>query len=68
MNEIIFLIEDSQDGGFIARALGYSIYTDADTVAELHQNIRDAVSCHFEENQKPSMIRLHFVHDEVITA
>jgi hypothetical protein len=68
MNEIIFLIEDAPEGGFTARALGYSIYTDADTVEELHGNVRDAVACHFDAAQKPSMIRLHFVHDEVIAA
>lgn len=68
MNEIIFLVEDAPEGGFIAKALGYSIYTDAQTVAELRDNVRDAVVCHFEEAQKPSVIRLHFVHDEVIAA
>ena len=68
MNEIIFLVEDAPEGGFIAKALGYSIYTDADTVAELRTNVRDAVACHFEEGKKPGLIRLHFVHDEVIAA
>jgi len=68
MNEIIFLVEDAPEGGFIAKALGYSIYTDAQTVAELRDNVRDAVVCHFEETQKPRVIRLHFVHDEVIAA
>jgi hypothetical protein len=67
MNEIIFLVEDALEGGFTARALGYSIYTDADTVAELRVNVRDAVACHFESAEKPSIIRLHFVHDEVIS-
>jgi hypothetical protein len=68
MNEIIFLVEDAPEGGFTAKSLGYSIYTDADTVAELRTNVRDAVTCHFEDAQKPSIIRLHFVHDEVIAA
>lgn len=69
MREIIFLIEDADDGGFIAKGLGYGIYTDADTVEELRENIRDAVNCHFDENEeKPKVIRLHFVHDEVLAA
>lgn len=68
MKEIIFLVEDAPEGGFTARSLGDSIYTDADTVAELHNNVRDAVACHFEEAEKPSIIRLHFVRDEVISA
>ncbi len=69
MREIIFLIEDADDGGFVAKGLDYGIYTDADTVEELRENIRDAVNCHFDENEeKPKVIRLHFVHDEVLAA
>lgn len=68
MKEIIFLVEDVPEGGFTAQSLGDSIYTDADTVAELHNNVRDAVGCHFTETEKTSIIRLHFVHDEVISA
>jgi hypothetical protein len=68
MKEIIFLVEDAPEGGLTAKSLGNSIYTDADTVAELHSNVRDAVTCHFTETEKPSIIRLHFVHDEVISA
>ena len=69
MSEIIFLIEEADDGSFIAKGLNYGIYTDADTVEELRQNIRDAVVCHFDENEaKPSVIRLHFVRDELLVA
>ncbi len=68
MNEIIFLVEDASEGGFTARALGHSIYTDADTIAELHANVREAISCHFDPAEKPRIIRLHFVRDEVIAA
>jgi hypothetical protein len=49
MIEIIFLVEDAPEGGFTAKSLGYSIYTDADTVAELQANVLDAVACHFQE-------------------
>ncbi len=59
MNEIIFLVEDSPEGDFTARALGHSIYTDADTIAELHDNVRDAIVCHFDPAEKPGVIRLH---------
>lgn len=51
MSEIIFLIEDAEDGGFIAKGLNYGIYTDAETVDELRENIRDAVRCHFEDGE-----------------
>ena len=49
MNEIIFLVEDAPEGGFTAKALGPSIFTEADSLDELHDNVRDAVRCHFEE-------------------
>jgi len=67
-SEIIFVIEDSRDGGFEARALGHPIFTEADSMETLKEEIRDAVSCHFDENEKPALIRLHFVKDEVIPA
>jgi hypothetical protein len=68
MNEIIFLVEKADEGGFNARALGESIFTDADSLEELKENLRDAVACHFEPGEKPSVIRLHFVTEEVIAA
>lgn len=61
MAEIIFLIQDAPEGGFTARALGESIFTEAENLDELRQNLREAVSCHFEDGQAPKIIRLHFV-------
>jgi hypothetical protein len=67
MSEIIFsVIEDEVDGGFIARALGHSIVTEAETWDELRRNVREAVLCHFEESHAPAVIRLHRVVDEVL--
>ena len=66
MNEIIFLIEEAAEGGFAARALGGSIFTEADTLDALRQQVRDAVNCHFDEGNAPKVIRLHFVRDEVL--
>lgn len=66
MSEIIFLVEEAQEGGYVARALGESIFTEADSLQELHEQVRDAVRCHFDEGQQPKLIRLHFVREEVI--
>jgi hypothetical protein len=66
--EIIFLVEEAPEGGYTARALGYSIFTEADSIDELRTMIPDAVRCHFEDAEKPPLIRLHFVRDEVIRA
>lgn len=67
-NEIIFLVEESLDGGFEARALGYSIFTQGETLEELKEMLLDAVDCHFEEDQKPKVIRLHLVKELVIAS
>ena len=67
MSEIVFQItEDDTDGGFIARALGHSVVTEADTWEQLRINVREAVLCHFEEDTAPAVIRLHRVLDELI--
>ena len=67
MTEIIFLVEDAVEGGFNAKAIGNSIFTEADTIEELRKNVREAVECHFEPDQMPKLIRLHMVKEEVIT-
>lgn len=67
MNEIIFIIEESLEGGYEARALETSIHSEADNLTELKESIRDAVKCHFNEEERPRIIRLHFVKEEVIT-
>ncbi len=67
MTEIVFLIEEDPDGGFTARALGESIFTQADDPETLRERVRDAVLCHFPDEQtRPKIIRLHSVRDEVI--
>lgn len=68
MQEIIFVVEEAPEGGYIAKALGVSIITQAQTIDELHSCVRDAVCCHFDEGKGPGIIRLHFVRDEVIAA
>ena len=67
MRELIFMVEDAPEGGFIARALDISIYTEADMIAELHGKIRDAVRCHFDEGQSPKVVRLHHVREGIIS-
>jgi hypothetical protein len=65
-NEIVFLIEESVEGGFEAKALGYSIFTEGESPEEVKEAVVDAVHCYFDEDELPKMIRLHFVKDEVI--
>ena len=64
--EIIFLVETDPEGGYTARALGESIFTMADDLEQLRENIRDAVQCHFPDPSKsPRIIRLHEVREEI---
>jgi len=66
--EIIFSVQESPEGGYEARALGYDIFTQAESMQELREMVRDAVRCHFDEGSVPAVIRLHTVKDEVILA
>jgi hypothetical protein len=47
MNELIFIVEESPEGGFTARALGESIFTESETLEELRHQVRDAIRCHY---------------------
>ncbi len=69
MHEIIFLVEaDDIDGGYTAKAIGESIFTQGDSLEELKEMIRDAVRCHFDESNRPDLIRMHITRDEVFAA
>ena len=69
IEELVFIVEEAADGGYIARALGVSIVTEADNLETLRSQVLDAVKCHFaEEKQRPRIIRLHMVKDEVLAS
>ena len=68
MSEIIFVVEDAADGGLVAKAVGASIVTEADSMKDLREVLRDAVGCHFDAADRPQLIRIHYVRDEVIAA
>jgi len=65
LKEIIFLVEEDPEGGYTAKALDFSIFTDGDTIEDLKINIKDAIQCHFDDvTDLPSIIRLHIVKEE----
>jgi len=68
MGEIVFVVEQATEGWYTARALGDSIFTEADTLEELRTSVQDAVHCHFDERASPRNIRLHFVRDEMLVS
>ena len=67
MEEVIFMVEESEEGGFIAKGLGVSIFTQAETIEDLKVSVKDAVNTHFDDDKK-RIIRLHIVREEVIAA
>ena len=65
--ELVFEVRDAEEGGFSARALGYSIFTEAGTWDELRANVLEAVSLHFEGAAlRPRIVQMHYVKDELI--
>jgi len=67
VHEIIFLVEETPEGGYTAKALGHSIFTQGETLEELKVNIQSALACHFDEKEYvPSVIRLHIVKEETL--
>jgi predicted RNase H-like HicB family nuclease len=68
MREICFIVKEAEEGGYVARAIGQSIFTEADSVEQLKLNIKDVLECHFEnKHERPQIANLHFVKDEVLT-
>lgn len=66
IEELVFVVEEAPEGGYTARALGASIVTEGDDLEGLREKIVDAVNCHFPEGtDRPRVIRMHMVKDEV---
>jgi hypothetical protein len=66
MDELVFEVTQESDGGFVAEALGESIFTQADTWDELRRNVREAVAAFYFDRTPPARLRLHLVRDEVL--
>jgi hypothetical protein len=67
VSEIIFEVREAEEGGLWARALGHSIFTQGEDWNDLREMVRDAVACHFaEKTERPKLVRLHYIRDEVL--
>jgi hypothetical protein len=66
--EIIFEVTEAPEGGYDARALGHSIFTQGEDWEELKAMVRDAVLCHFDDEDVSRVIRLNLVREEAIAA
>ncbi len=67
MEEVIFLVEESTEGGYTAKGMGVSIFTEGEPIEELQEKIKDAIHCHFDE-ERPRLVRLHMVKEFVFAA
>lgn len=68
MHEIIFLVEEADEGGYTARAVNEAIFTEGDSLDDVRRNVREAVECHFDDGKAPQLIRLHIVREEILTS
>jgi hypothetical protein len=68
MKQIVFDVTESIEGGFEASALGYRIHTQGENWDDLKAMIQDAVRCHFDEADRPALVRLLFTKEEVLSA
>jgi predicted RNase H-like HicB family nuclease len=66
MKEIVFEVAQEADGGFIAEAIGESIFTQASSWDELKANVKEAVQAFYFDSAPPASIRLCMVRDEVL--
>ena len=57
-SEIIFEVTEAVEGGYNARALGYSIFTQGADWTDLQNMVRDAIRCHFDDNNMPKAFKL----------
>ena len=64
--EIVFVVEQAAEGGFVARAIDASIFTQADSLEQLRDAVREAVACHFGEGLGPRSIRLRIIREEIL--
>ncbi len=64
LKEIIFVVEEDPEGGYTAQFVGHSIFTEGETLEELRGNVKDALKCHFNENEIPLFVCLHIVKEE----
>jgi hypothetical protein len=65
--EIPIKLTAAVESGCSARAIGAAIVTEADSIDELREAVRDAVRCHVEDADRRKVIRLHLVREEIIT-
>ncbi len=66
MKEVLFIVDESPQGGYQARSLEHSIFTEGDDIEQLKANVNDAVSTHFEADLMPKVIRLRIAQDIVV--
>lgn len=67
LSEVVFVVEEDEDGGFFAHAIGYAIVTQGDTLSEIQDMIKDAVMCHFDDDERPDTIRIQIMREQVIS-
>ena len=63
---VVFEATEATSGGYVARAVGYSIFTQGHDWVDLKAMAKDAVLCHFDDDEMPESIRLRFSADDIV--
>ena len=64
VDELVFEVIESVEGGYDARAVGHSIFTQGSDWSDLKEMVRDAVLCHFDDDGGPAAITFLVSTDE----
>ena len=69
MNDLVFEVIQEADGGFCAECLTDNMVTEGNTWDELRTNVREVVKAFYfdQPDSIPATIRLHLVHDEILS-
>ncbi len=63
---MIFEVIQEADGGYVAECLIEPIFSEAESRAELREQVQDAVRAYFLDRPVPAQICLHLVRDELL--
>jgi hypothetical protein len=71
MGEITFQVQHDESTGRFSASWDApdgsgGIATQGDDLRDLQVQLMDAVSVHFDEDETPSRVRLHFVNDPIL--
>jgi len=50
MEPISFIINNAEEGGYFAEALGVGIFAEGETIDDLERNIKSGIDCYYADD------------------